>query len=275
MRRILVVGLLLLSCGKSKDVCRREAEELAEMFWTMDSHRGIPTRSVKLVLRDDLPIATDESGPVLELSSEGVTNFAALETPQGIDAVLESLLQRWPGPRRPAVLLAIDAATPWGQVVAVLQALQNKQFKELSLVFARKPPAQQPPPHSSIDERIAAIEKDAQPSEKATQLARVMSEVVKDCESIKTLFSSVTGQGDNAQLMMNGIPPALIECNCKCDVRAVQSMMFRILANRAPTTSLHLKLGGEGALFFPADVTWAEASTRLSSATRMLNAQVR
>ena len=66
------------------------------------------------------------------------------------------------------------------------------------------------------------------------------------------------------------------KCRCKCDVPALKSLMYRLLANRAPTTTLHVKLRGEK-LALRGELPWAETSLQLhegqafKAETRMVN----
>lgn len=262
MGRLFVLGLVLAACGKSKETCRRESEELAAMFQGMDTHLGIHTKFVKLVRRDELPIAPDEDGQVIEFSAEGARMAWRFEEPGDVKVVLVDLLER--NRKLPRLLIAIDAATPWERVVELVAALEEAQVQEFSLVFARKPKEQQAPPRSTIDDRLDAAEK-AEPADRATKLAEVAVEVVRDCESIKKLFSAVGSEGSKGEVMMEGLPPALIECNCKCDVAALKSMMFRIMVNRDPTTSLRVRLGGDDPeITLPGKTPWAEASKSIT-----------
>jgi hypothetical protein len=231
------------------------------MFQAMDTRRGIETRFVKLVPRDDLPIAPDEYGTVIEVTSQGVHTRGLLEF-QDMASLLARILENWRHEKKPELLLAIDASTPWKKVVEVFGALEASGFQDVGLVFSRKAVAMTPPPKSAIDGQLDAAEK-ADPSDRATKVAELATEVVKDCESIKSLFASIDG-GDKTTAMIEGLPPALIECNCKCDVAALKSLFFRLLANRAPTTTIHVTLRGE-ALSLNETLPWADASKQMAA----------
>lgn len=256
---IFVLTIGLWACGKSKETCQREAADVATMFASMDTTRGIETRFVKLVRRDDLAIAPDEFGVVLEVSAEGVRTYGVTETPQDLESVLGLITQR---NAKPFVLLAIDAATPWKNVAAIFATLEARGFAEVGLVFARKPVESQPPPRSAIDDKLDEAEK-APPGDRATKAAQLATELVRDCEAIHALFTDVSGNDDKAKHMIDGLPPALVECRCRCDVPSLKSLMYRLLVNRAPTTTIHVKLGGKE-LALAESALWSEAALKLS-----------
>ena len=270
---LLTIGLF--GCGKSKETCQRESADLATMFASMDTKRGIETRFVKLVQRDELPIAADEFGVVLEVSAEGIRSAGITETPSEPQVVIDLLLQKWRGSKLPRLILAIDSGVHWLQLTSLFTGLEATGFSEVALVFARKAVTSTPPPRTAFDLKLDEAEK-AMPSERATQVAQLASELVKDCEAINTLFASVGGEEDKTNTMIKGLPPALVECRCKCDVPALKSLMYRLLANRAPTTTIHVKLRGEK-LALRGELAWSETSLQLregqafKAETRMLN----
>lgn len=263
----LLFGLPLFvfaACGKSKETCQRESADLAAMFKSMDTRAGVATKFVKLVQRDDLPIIAGARGVVLELSAEGVRTSGVSETPVEPEVALEQVLQSWRGEKSPPLLLAIDAATPWRRVRSVLTSLEAKGLDDVGLVFSRKPMESTPPPRSAIDDELDAVEK-SDPADRAVKVAELATELVRDCDAVQKLFAGVGGGApeDKAKIMMDGLPPALVECRCKCDVPSLKSLMHRLLVNRAPTTVIHLRLDATE-LALPDGALWSVAALKLS-----------
>lgn len=269
--RLLVLVAAVAGCGKSAAVCRQEAAQVDQLLHTMDTHRGVETRSVKLVLRADLPISDDDWAPVIELGPDGArleaAPAAAVPFPQAMEMVRVRFRER--GAMTP-VQLAIDQATPWSTVVAMLDAMQVANEHRVSLVFARPASTVAPPPRTPLDDQLDQMLANAGPSERATRLAGEVSRLVKGCQSVMRLFGAVSPDArvSKEQLFVDGLAPALVACRCQCDVPALQSLMWRVMANRFPTTSRTLELGGEtDELRLPGSTPWRDASRQIAVKT--------
>lgn len=283
MRKLVVVCLAvcLASCGKSKQACRAEAEALGQLLRDADTSRGVATEHAKLVVRTDLPLAPDDRGTVVELWPGGAWTWGSDRPGEPIAAILERVREQAArygraGEAPPAVQLAIDAATPWQRVVEALDTIAAHGDPRVLIVFARPPSKHTPPPRTSLDRELDAILLE-EPAERATRLAERISKLVEDCAAVKQLFASVAGDDGTSkeEYFITGLPPALIACECKCDVPALASAMWRVMANAHPTTTLALSLGEPNALLeLPAATPWQEASARLTPGTRGIRARV-
>lgn len=262
------LAVALAGCGKSKAQCRKEAEDLGQTLSAMDRSMGVETRFVKPVLRTDLPLTTDQSGQVMELSAAGTRVRFVADDPAPPEVALASLSSVRRAEPFEGLLLAIDEATPWSQVGELFDALEKAGARRVQVVFARPPTKQQPPPRSAVDQRLDAITVDVGPADKAVAIAKLAEELIADCDAVGQLFGALGGAAESkADRLVAGLPPALIACNCKCDVPSLKSLMWRILANQPPTTTVSLKLP-PAALELPAQTPWREASQQLFPAAR-------
>ncbi len=260
---VLVLALVLgAGCGKSAETCQRESADLAAIFQGMDTRLGVETQFVRLARRDDLPVAPDIFGERLEVSEAGFWLAGRDAAPGDVDHVLAQVRERARGRPLPTLLLAIDAQAPWQRVVELFEALQGNAFDSALLVFARTPIVSTPPPRTPFDEELDALEK-AAPSDRAERLAKLVSQLIRECQATKDLFASVAPTEDKAKFIMDGLPPALVACRCRTDVPALKSLMYRLLANRAPTTTLRVTFGG-AEVAHRGNVPWAEASAAWS-----------
>ena len=276
---LMCLAVSLASCGNSERACRAKAEALGAVLREADTRRGIETRHVKLVLRTDLPLVPDAWGSVIELGSEGAWTPWRDVGASPFAAVLDlerAARERLPGHADEPFQLAIDAATPWKMVVEALDAIGAAGAQRVEIVFARPPAERSPPPRTALDDELDAILR-AAPSERATMFAARIRDVVEGCDAVKRLFGSVASsdRASKEELFITGLPPALIACDCACDVPALTSAMWRLMSNEHPTTTLTLALGGEHEILaLPGSTTWREASTKLGRGTRGLRARV-
>jgi hypothetical protein len=267
------IALLLAGCSKSKAECRKQADDLGTTLRGMDRSSGVETRHVKPVLRTDLPVTDEVGGWVIELSAEGAQVAGLVEKADSAEAALAAILRVGrgdPSETLGRLQIAIDGSTPWIRVAELLRALDAVSARQVTFVFARPPSTQQPPARSSIDPELDAITSDTDPSNKAMKVAQLASKLVAECPEVSALFDSVSETGRKEDTLIAGLPPALIACNCKCDVPALKSLMWRLLANQHPTTTLTLTFGGTGpALGFPSVTPWSEASLQIKPGVRL------
>jgi hypothetical protein len=168
------------------------------------------------------------------------------------------------------VAFVFDKATPWSQVVAAVAAAAKAGLG--SPAFAFSAPAQTaPPPRAPVDEKLDAIFNDTDPANKATGLAKVMSEEIKECQQLNEVFGSVAAvePDDKAKTIIAAIPPALIACKCQVHLGNLRSAMYRVLANPRPTRILAFDPAApKTRLALPADTTWEVASKKFGAALR-------
>ena len=173
-----------------------------------------------------------------------------------------------PSPRPDRIYLQLDAATPWSRVVAIVAAAAGAGYTEPAFLFDTEATLT-PPPRTAIDAELDALEHASDSGGGATKVAELAQRVATPCPALITLFGSVaSATGDRAQHLIDGIAPALIDCNCKADPATVRSLMWRVVA--APprvqviafeTSARHPRLE------LPATMPWAEASQRIKLGT--------
>lgn len=282
MKRVLAIALLAGCSGKSQEECRTEATALGDLLVEVAKEPGsmfvIPD-DLPLVKRTDLPMRTDLStaptvtltpssmklGDVPERTMEELT--LDLRGKYGeLQADLESgkLRPDWvKEPRR--VYFLIDPATPWERVVAAVDAANKAGLTAPGFVFEAPQPIQ-PVPRSPMDDKLDAVMK-AEPSERATEVAQLASKVVDRCGPLEEAFGRVAGsEGENkAMIIARSVKPSLIGCECKADIPALRSVLFRIMyVPRPPRVITFDPDGGKQPIELPKPTTWAEASKRFT-----------
>lgn len=282
----IAAALALLGCGKAKQDCKLEADELARLLSTMDRSMVV-AGAEHLVVRMDLAKAAAHEAPVIAVTEKGIVWMSALVDRAKLQPLLTEMAAKIrddleqgrfpkrspPDPRR--ILLLFDDAAAWRDVVTVIELAQLTGFTEPELVFARTPPP--PPPRTPIDDKLDAILSDDAGS-KATQLAKLATEVIKSCPAMAKTFGTVSASesaSDRTEELISAIGPSLVECNCDLDMAAFRSLMLRVMGNPHPTTVLPISLVPEHApIAFPAATPWREASKRFTPDTKAIWATV-
>src|SRR5262249_48108457 len=126
---------------------------------------------------------------------------------------------------------------------------------------AKKP---EPPPRSSIDDKLDQVMMgDRHDGNQAVELANMMKDVIGGCSALEKSFSAVSSEeGDKADTLIVAIEEGLIDCNCKVDVPALRSLMWRILATDPDLQALTYTGRGEK-VAFPGSATWGEVGPKL------------
>jgi hypothetical protein len=282
VRRAIVLALLAACGGKSEEECRTEATALGDLLVEVAKEPGsmfvIPD-DLPLVKRTDLPIRTDLStGPTvtltpasIKLGEDSVTDVAALgvrlaDAYAKLQADLESgkLRPTWvKEPRR--VYFLIDPATPWERVVAAVGEANQAGLTAPGFVF-EQPQTVTPPPRAPMDDKLDAVMK-AEPSERASEVAKLASKLVDKCAPLKDSFGRVAGvEGENkAMVIARSVKPSLVACKCGVDVPALRAVLFRVMfVPRPPRVITFDPSGGKQPIALPKTTTWAEASKRFT-----------
>jgi hypothetical protein len=287
--RYALVVVVLAACGKSKDECRVEARAAGDLLVAAARELPMwfePPDDLPLVTRTDLPARRDlRSGAVVivtptqlqiperwgssgKLAAQTVTDPAALVDALRVEQEeLQAAAERYPrgAPDTRRVYLMIDPTVPWERVVAVVGAANTAGLSAPAFVF-EQPSTITPPPRAGIDAKLDAIMK-GDPAERATQAAKLMSDVVKDCAPLVKSFGAVAGDdgGDKGMSLARDITAALVACNCEVNIPDLRSAMFRILHVKRPLRVITFDPDALPArITLPPTTTWAEASKRLT-----------
>lgn len=273
---VLVVVVAVAGCRKGKDpaVCRTDAHSLSAYLGSID--RDAPpfwAGDLKLVLRPDLPRVELRYAPVLEIRADRlvldgsmIDNHADLEDRlrgrhEAAVRDVELGTSRHNPPDPTLLNLLIDERAPWEIVVEVADTALAAGFDHPAVAFARPPAAITRPPRAPIDDELDRAAA-AEPSQRATQFARSMQKVVASCPALIRVFGEIGSSdgGDKSQQLLDGLEPALVECNCRVDLPALRSVFFRLFYVEHPVTAVAVVLAADGrAVVQPASTPWRDA----------------
>lgn len=240
--------------------CRTRAHELAAFLTSVD--QGTPpvyVGTLHLVHRDDVS-ARPQLAPVLRLDHGHVT-LDAVDVELG--ALAEKLKVAHPG----VVNLAADEATPASIVVIAAQQLHAAGVPHVALIFERPAGKDLRPPRSSVDDQLDAAMK-AEPSDRATKVAELMTTTIKSCPALQRAFGAVAGDAgeDKAKVLIAAIEPSLVDCDCAPDLGAMRSIMYDVLHDEHPTAAVTLTLDKAAPVTtLPDALPWSEASKRFTN----------
>jgi len=279
MRLAAIVLVVASGCSSSKGPsCAEQALELDRFLSAMDHEPSIFqfSKKLKLVTRDDLPVLKAVYAPTVEVQTrefvfEGLlvgpdelAERLAARRQQLADAVARGREARDPD----RVYLLVDESAPWDRVVAAVEAAAAGGFTTVAFVFAHTANLK-PPPRSPIDDELDKIDAADGASGKATKLAETVKGVIKACPAMIEAFGRVAARDsdDKAGSLIQSIQPALVDCDCKVDIPALRSVMWRILANTKPVAEVRVAVDrGAKPLALPATTPWREAQKRLPQA---------
>jgi len=279
MKLAVCIAIALAGCGgRSKESCRADADALAKLLASTDHEP--PTlfvRGVKLVERTDLTRSELQDAPVIRASIDAIVFRDATVDPGDLRARLSATRREYDDEmaRHPIqgvdvarIYFMIDAGTPWSRVAAIVGDADAAGFGHPAFVFAR-PLGASPPPRAPIDDELDAIAS-GDPANHISKLAEVTRRVIDGCPAMIQVFGNVaaTEGGSKADALIAGIAPALVECNCNLDVPAFRSVMWHMLVNEHPTSTLAVTIDPSAApIELPGITSWREASKRLTRDT--------
>jgi hypothetical protein len=274
MRWLLLLLLAIAACGKDRaQTCGPDVYDLQQYLKKMD--RGLAwldTGSLDLIRRDELPKKYVPMSPVVQVRPTGLALHGMPVEPYDLISQLQAqAYMRQRGYKTDQVVIVVDAKAPWERVVSATQAAERAGIRRVLFAFAG-PPASDPPPRTRIDDDLDKLDKE--PGEKAVAFARMLERVTESCP---TLFKTFRGYGmsnatdDRDGRLIDVMAQALVECECKLDLGALRSLMYRLLATK-PITLLDVTLDryDQGSrIELPAETPWRDASKRLAKDGRM------
>jgi hypothetical protein len=254
------IVMVVAACHK-KDAgsCRTEAADLAQFLAHVEhAPDGLAIGSTKLVERGALPLLASVDAPVVVVRGAVTVSGHEVST----DAVGTDLVARAPGGH--GYVLAVDAAEPWSKVVAVIGSAGGSGFDHVQLVFAHGGGDGSPPPRTPVDDELDA----AFASGRASDLAALAKRTVTRCPALQATFGAVEPAGHAGDVILSGLAPALIDCECNVDMSELRSILYRLYAGPRPVGVLALVVTADAPpVRLPASTTWADASKQLSSPT--------
>lgn len=264
MNHVAIAALaLVVGCGKSgksKTECKAESDELHQWMRAIPRYPNVDP-SVHLASRTDVPTSELPEAPVILIGANAI-NYQGQMVADGVD-----LGQRLKPDGKGHLYLAIDAKAAWGVVATVADVAAKHGYPDIDLMFSTPSAAQPaPPPRTRID---AALEKLPRGGRRAAEVSRFVREVVKGCRAADEVFSKVGALSTNrAGYLVEGIPAALVECECNVDVAELRSVMWQILYSAEPAGAVRIKLDTNGReIELPVDTLWEKAQAELVPGT--------
>jgi hypothetical protein len=156
------------------------------------------------------------------------------------------------------VFLVVDGATPWGELAPVLDAVLDAKLERVRFVFARVPTSE-PPPRTALDDEIDAVIA-SKPSSLADAFGSIARRVVEPCPALIDAFGTATTSApDPTGALIAAVEPSLVTCDCAADPDTVQTLMWRLVGNPAPTGTVEVTLTTKGPRFrHPAATPWSK-----------------
>ena len=265
--------------------CKASADELAAFLAATDHELPVLSDSeldrLHLVTRTDLPRGPVAPAPIVLVSPTHVTlngrgmkpdelaGELAREARAAKDAIAPGRL-RAPLPGQSSrLLLVVDGGADWGAVARLAAAAAAAGFDHLALLFER-PAATRPPPRTATDDELDALRARYGPTgimdeSGQREVDRIASRVTRSCDAVPKLLASVArSDGDKAEMLIRGIAPALVACDCQVDMPSLRSRLWRLIGVRHPTSALEITLAPNARrVDLSAATPWREASQRL------------
>jgi hypothetical protein len=285
----LLLAVAIAGCGKSAEQCKLEAEAFGKQLAEADTEIAVWTTKVKLPVRRDVTHRELRMAPVVTVVRGGFTygyddrpitrEELREELRKERERALESIARnsRFAKNYEPRmVYFVIDESVPWSEVVAAVELAADVELTMPVFLFA-VPATWTPPPRAPIDDELDRIA-NAEPGDRATKFAQIISQLVEDCPAMVTAFGQVGSEESRskAQILIEAIPPALIDCNCKVPMDDFRSAIWRVMVPAQPMRAIVLDPGAPAEpLALPAAMTWGEASKRLAPTTKNARFEVR
>ncbi|MGE5184779.1 MAG: hypothetical protein ACM31C_22055 [Acidobacteriota bacterium] len=278
MRLAVWIAVLALGCGKSKAKCQAEADDLVRFLRATD-HGGQVVKvddDMHLVLRPELAHGDPVMAPVVVIEERSIVYQGQLcdDVAELRERLADTFAKQREGVARGQVpkhfvwdkrlYLEIDAAAKWGTIAAAADTAGEVGYVPY-FVFA-VPARVRPPPRAPIDDELDRIAKGEDPASKATRFAKQLGSQIDSCPALTRLFGTVSSEEDDkAKFLIDGLGPALVDCDCKPDLANLRAAMYRLLADEHPIGNVPVTIARDAPpLELPATMTWKEASAKLA-----------
>lgn len=276
----LVVVALIAGCEKGKDApppvaspppagearhmdrtaCAAEAGKLAEWLRLLDSE-GYMTVSLSpettlAVLVGAPPSQVPEAAGIhvtrssVVFRGQRISNIAPRLALGALTAEVRGVVTSAPGT---PVLLAIDAATPWSVVVAVVQAAERGGAGSLVLLFHAGTSKVTPPPPDPSDQQPKPY-------------------LFTRCDTAKAVMDKLGDADDKSRTLVDELPRAIEACACRVDQAALRRWLWSLWYRdqpEMPMTSVVLSVAAGGVpLTMAASTPWSAAHVAVVAAAR-------
>ena len=262
-KQITLALVLLAGCWKDTAACTASAGDLVSYLRSMehepsvvpddaftrlhvpmhaDMHTAVPQAPLVIVSPKEITVqgqllTLEELAPRLAATNQTIREqIAKGQVPKGFVEQLD---------------LLIDGDVSWGQVAAIAQTASASGFDQLAFIFTRAATTPVPPSRGPSD-TVADVED--------------LSKLVRSCHAVGKLLGDLASvePGAKAQMLIDGIGPALVDCRCAVDMAALRAL-WKLIGQPNPQTALVLTLARDARpIDLPATMLWREASTHLA-----------
>jgi hypothetical protein len=263
MRWLATILVLVTACGSKERQCGPDAYELEEYLKKIDKGNAwLPLEGMKLIERTDL----DKRFALHSLA-------ARLRKGSVEQALSEVVMQRGSfnrGVKTDQLALLIDDDVPWQDIVEVARGASGVGVEKIVFVFGAKP-AVEPPPRHKIDDDLDRAEKE--PGGRAQRYADIGKSLIDSCIPLSKAFGKVAfSDADRETQLIKAVTPALLECDCKIDMMALRSWLYRVLSSK-PVVFMDVAISdaSPNKIELPPETPWREAHKKLTKDMRSVS----
>jgi hypothetical protein len=288
MLRLVALALTtLISCGNDPS-CKQYAKDLGLLL-----ERAAAEPPPLIQIPDDMTVAEahdmparrdDPAAPAVIVTQTTATYqgqpVATPELGTLLDAAHAKIVDDIESGRVPAkfvpdpdfIYFVIDVRAPWPLVVASVERAVTSGFTHVGLVYTMKSTIT-PPPRAAIDKQLDDLLRSEDASNKASELARIISDEVRSCPTLQKEFGRIGSDEAESKAMSlaRSVEPALLGCDCRVNTGNLRSALFRVLYVEKPVRILRLSFEHPTAahgIELPATALWGDAVRQLDPTTR-------
>jgi hypothetical protein len=174
------------------------------------------------------------------------------------------------------IAVAVDRDVAWSEVVELTARLVKAGRIEVDWMVATFPPILAAPPGpSSIDAELPTIRTTSDLFEHGAKFGNLSTRLTASCPSAAEVFKRMATLAfkNRPRLLREALPDALVACNCKIDVPAVQALLFLLFGRKtnqpvATAVRTELEAFSKRVMALPAKTTWAEAFPKILQASK-------
>jgi hypothetical protein len=262
MRWLVTIVVLATACGSKERQCGPEAYELEEYLKRVDKGLNwLDVEDVKLVERPELEKRFAQQSLVLRVR-RGMPVDA--DTMQQLRYSVSQFGQRV---KTDQVALLIEGDVTWEDVVGATNAAMNAGIEKVVFVFAAKP-AVEPPPRTKIDDDLDKAGKEI--GARAQRMAEIGKVLIEPCIPLAKAFGKVAfSDADRETQLIKAVTPALLECDCKIDMPALRSWLYRVVASKPlAVIDVIVSPASPNRIELPPETPWREAHKKLTKDMR-------
>jgi hypothetical protein len=255
MQRFFLLAVVVLAGCKNEEIdCGQRAHELDKWIKAIPRAGHLDQLEHEVVMIPDSVKTSETRDPttILVVDDKKITVWGSEVNSEVVANIVE----------QGSVGLAPTPNATWAKVVEAVHLLEDARAEEVTFVFRRAMPTR-PPPQSKLSKRLDDLRTKTAPSERAVALADLFKETFEDCKSAKVVFGRIAGVDSyrKEDELRTNLAAAIRECHCQCDLEAVQSLMWALLAPRIKAVTHRVPLARMGGLEEPGVAEIAQPAT--------------